>query len=141
MADEKASGIRTPTHSNEEMRKETIDRIRSLDPNGPDIFRVRGGDKKFQYYWGNTRKEMLEQMKFAKGFEVVNKDNDPNVETIAKQSDGSHTMGDAILLRRPIELEQEERRQQREREKRMRKRPKEEMREEAAKLRMKTLDD
>lgn len=97
-----------------------------------DVFSLRFHDPKFEYMWGNTKKEMLEQMKFAKKYEVVNKENSPNLQTIARQADGTHQMGDAILLRRPKEIGEAEKRDMVELARSRRKGPKREFEKEAA---------
>jgi hypothetical protein len=91
--------------SSKEIKKQLEDR---WDPNR-DIFTVDKAPPGMEMCWLNKKPESLEQMKMARGWEVVNSTNAKDVKTVGKQQDGSHQIGDAILAMRPIEIGDRER--------------------------------
>lgn len=133
--------IESVTKTNEESKKETIDRIEHQDPAYGDIFTVAGLPEGMEGFWGNTRKDMLETHKWRDKWEVVNSNNAPHAKTVCKQPDGTHTMGDAILMMRPKSIGEEEQRKRHELAKLRSKRTKAEFKEMAERMGVKTIDD
>jgi len=94
---EKASGIKQVEPSEKEAKQV----VRDIMNQEKDVFEVRGGDPKLEYYWGPTRSDRLEGEKWRRGFEVCT---DPKVQTLHRKPDGTHQAGDAVLMQRPVEL-------------------------------------
>jgi|WetSurMetagenome_2_1015567.scaffolds.fasta_scaffold65171_4 hypothetical protein len=123
-----------------EIIKETKDRVEHTDPKYGDIFSVEGLPKGMEACWGNTKKESLEESKWRDRYQVVNSNTAPDARTIGKQLDGTHVIGDAILMMRPKELGDRIRKDQADMAKARRDRVKREFQQEGEKAGMKTFD-
>jgi hypothetical protein len=105
-----------------------------------DPFEVRGVPDKMEVYWGNTQQARLEREKWGRGFEVVGSEH-KSIKTLSQRPDGTHVMGDAILLIRPKEMGDREREALAERSKANRKEDRQQFEEEGRKAGVPTFDE
>lgn len=138
------SKIEPGSKSPEQIIKETKDRVESSrkESGEPiDIFTVEGLPEGMEPYWLNaTKKDLLELSKWRDKYEIVNSQNAPNARSVAKQVDGTHQMGDAILAMRPKEVGERIHREQQELARRRFQNVKREYEQEGRKQRIKTFD-
>lgn len=111
-----------------------------IDAVGRDIdpFEVRNGKPEMEYYWGPTNQSRQEQEKLRRGFEVCT---DPKISTICRKPDGTHQLGDAILMQRPKEMGDREREYLRQKSASHKRQPKQEFSEEAQRSHVETFEE
>ncbi len=126
MAEEKSSGrIEQPGPS----KREASDVVKDIMNREADPFLVEGGDPGMEYYWGSAHQQRQEAEKYARGFETVTGVTDPKLRTTGRRVDGTHQIGDAVLLRRPKEVAEWERKRNEELSRAHRKMPRKEFEE------------
>jgi hypothetical protein len=92
-------------------------------------------------WWGNTKREMLEMAKYRDKYVVVDSNTAPGVKSVGKQADGTHVVGDAILMMRPKEMSERKTKEIQELRKVRLKRSRSEYLEMAHKMGVKPIDD
>lgn len=128
--------------TDKEKAEEAKYRMEHTDPaEFRDIFEVRGVPKDKEAFWGNTKRDMLEMSKYRDKYEVVNSNNAPGTETVGKQVDGTHQIGDAILMMRPKSIGDKKRAEVRDVHEKRRAKSKAELYELARQARVKLIDD